>query len=95
MIGAGNVGTHLSKVLSEAGFIIKQIYSRNLLNASRCADYTGSEATDKPDEILSDADLYLFALSDKVINEFSKNHVFKNKLLVHTSGSLPSSIFSR
>ncbi|MET2985148.1 Rossmann-like and DUF2520 domain-containing protein [Aureibaculum conchae] len=85
ILGSGNVANHLTKVFYKAdGIHLQQVYARNksslnLLN-------TEIETTDNLSK-LADADVYIIAISDDSISEFSAQLNLKNKLVVHTSGS--------
>jgi predicted short-subunit dehydrogenase-like oxidoreductase (DUF2520 family) len=91
IIGAGNVATHLAKTLSGNGFVIKQIYSRTSESAAALANKLQTGFTNKTGKIDTSADMFFVALKDSVIDEVLSEIDFKNKLLVHCSGSLPLS----
>ncbi len=86
IIGNGNVATQLSKALMKSDACnLVQIYSR-----SKPDNYfieKNIETTQKLNKI-KNADLYIISISDDAISEFSKKMNFKNKLVVHTSGSV-------
>ena len=84
--GGGNVGSHLVKAFLETPNIeLLQVYNRDL-NKIKKFKYK-FPITNKLDQIV-DADVYLIAISDDAINEFSKSLNQTNKLIVHTSGSV-------
>ncbi|MDD6541708.1 MAG: DUF2520 domain-containing protein [Prevotella sp.] len=95
MIGAGNVATHLATSLMNAGHDIVQIYSRTWASASALATLAGGAATDKLDDVVTTADVYIFSLTDSVLGEIipriTKGR--ERKVMVHTAGSMPLSIF--
>ncbi len=91
-IGAGNLATRLSKALIEKGHEIVQIYSRTEDSASMLAKYLASGYTTKTEEIYKDADIYIISVSDSAYDSVLENIDFSNKLIVHTSGSLPVEI---
>ena len=88
LIGAGRVAHHLAHVLNAQHQIV-QIYSRNLDKAQHLAAQVGAEAIAEVEQLHSDLDLVIIAVSDQaiaqVIQEVHRdlNHV----LIVHTSGS--------
>ena len=86
ILGAGNVATHLFKGFSKTSEVsVVQWYNRSL---SAIQSY--ENVVDVTDDLntLKDADVYILAVSDDVIGELSSKLPFKNKLVVHTSGSV-------
>ena len=85
IIGSANVAQHLIKIIATTNNLdLVQVVVRkpdaisNLVeNHKICTDYSK----------ISSADLYIIAVSDDAINDVSLNLPFKNKLVVHTSGS--------
>lgn len=86
IIGAGNVATHLFKTFQKAENVtVLQWFNRNL------KPIEGYKKSVKITNILSelvDADIYILAISDDAISEFSKTLPIHDKLVVHTSGSV-------
>lgn len=87
-VGAGNLATRLSVELKRNGYVIDQVYSRTKTSALRLASILGAAYTTFPEEIFSDADIYFIALKDSAVDEVLPRVNFKNKLVVHCSGSL-------
>lgn len=86
LIGAGNVATHLFKSLIKLNQIsVKQWFSRDLNIITHYKNQV-----DITDDIntLTDADVYIIAVSDDAIAQVSASLPFKDKLVVHTSGSV-------
>lgn len=98
MIGAGNVATHLGEKLKFEGYDIQQIYSRTTESAKRLANIIGCLYTTDINVLENDADVYICALKDSALQELIPNIVHgKNtdkSIFLHTSGSLPVSIWS-
>lgn len=92
IIGAGNLATHLSKALRNQGHNIVQVYSRTEKSAKTLSNILETEYASSPTQITLCADLYFVALKDSVFADVLGQVDFKNKLLVHCSGSLPLSI---
>jgi len=67
-IGAGNVATNLSFTMQEAGFSIVQIYSRSINSAQTLAEKLKCGYTTNLKEITTEADLYIFAISDDALH---------------------------
>lgn len=89
LIGDGNVAVHLAKAFSKSSFIqFLQRFSRNNKN-----DPYFNNSIPKTNIIahIVKADIYVIAISDDSINQFSKDLNFTHGLVVHTSGSMPLS----
>lgn len=91
-IGAGNLATHLSTALQNAGFEIKQFYSRTEFSAKTLATQLNTQYTTQKSALTKDADIYFVALKDSVIGEVLAGIDFGDKLVVHCSGSMPLSV---
>ncbi|MFC2323153.1 MAG: Rossmann-like and DUF2520 domain-containing protein [Tannerella forsythia] len=92
-IGAGNVATHLSAAMRQAGLCICQIYSRTEKNAQRLAAEHACAWTTDTGALRSDADLYVFALKDAVLHKIVTQVSPNEGLWLHTAGSVPMDIF--
>lgn len=88
IIGAGNVATHLAKVLYNKGIEINQIYSRSVKNAKELANKVRAGYTDDIAGINLNSDLYIIAATDDAIASITNKLVLSSKILVHTSGSV-------
>ncbi len=89
IFGAGNVATHLAKVLLKHDTVqLVQMYNRNITHLKEFASTT---------EIINDlkdikqADVFIIALKDDVISDFSEKLKHFDSLIVHTSGSVSMS----
>ncbi len=91
-IGAGNVANVLAPAFSNAGLKVAQVYSRTYNNAVYLANKIGAEPLSEIKNI-NDADLYLFCVSDSVIQLILEQRSWQDKFLVHTAGSVPLNIF--
>lgn len=87
IIGSGNVAQHLVQAFAKSNEIdILQVFSRRqetiipLLDRSKII----SSYTD-----LAQADIYIIAVSDDAISKVSSQLPFENRIVVHTSGSVP------
>lgn len=87
IIGSGNVAQHLITAFLQSNEVeLIQVFSRQKEKVSHLISL---------DKIVSDyakikeADVYLIAVSDNAIAEVSAKLPFKNRLVVHTSGSMP------
>lgn len=96
-IGSGNIATHLSKAFYALGHQIVQIYSKTSANAKALADVVNTTLyTDKLENIVTTADLYLIAVSDQVITDIVQDLPSSLKgIVVHTSGATSIEILSQ
>jgi predicted short-subunit dehydrogenase-like oxidoreductase (DUF2520 family) len=86
VIGSGNVAHHLIEAFAKSKIVeVTQVFSRQKEAVSPLFDSNKiiSTYTD-----LSEADLYIIAVSDDAIAEVSSKLPFKNRLVVHTSGTV-------
>ena len=90
ILGSGNVAQHLIEVMKNTSSIdLVQVFSRNsnqlnhLLPSSKIvSDY----------QKITAADVYIISVTDNAIAEVSSQLPFKNRLVVHTSGSSDLSV---
>lgn len=94
LIGAGNLATNLSKALKAAGHEIVQIYSKTEESAGSLAAIIGCEYTTDIYNVCQDADIYIFAVKDSVVERLANcvAECVSGKLFVHTAGSMPMDI---
>lgn len=85
IIGSGNVAYHLAKAFHEQKVAVEQIFGRNDIDLKSISDELNIPYSTCN---LSDADLYIIAVSDGSISEISKIITKENCLVAHTSGSL-------
>ena len=87
ILGAGNVGTHLVKAVQSADnlSLIQWFFRDPKAIKSPIKDVEFCHDLDR----LKLADVYIIAVSDKAISDVSKQLPFENRLVVHTSGSIP------
>lgn len=92
VIGAGNLATQLSFALQSAGYEIAQVFSRTERSAQTLGEKLQTKYTNQTSSLTNDADMYIVALSDSALSEVLPNIDFKNRLVVHCSGSLPLTV---
>lgn len=86
ILGAGNVGIHLFKACNASPQIaLKQWYNRSIDVLSH---YKNDVTITNDINTLKEADVYIISVSDKAIADVSKALPFKNRLVVHTAGSV-------
>lgn len=94
LIGAGNVAWHLGPVLENAGYAVREVYSRNAKNAKALIErlYQASEKKDL-DFSESDSQLFIICVSDDAIESVVTEIALpEGAILVHTSGAQPLSL---
>lgn len=86
IFGNGNVASQLTKAFYKAkNCNLVQIYTRskpNKFTIKKNIPFTNVISK------IKNAEIYIIAISDDAISEFSKQLNFQNKLVVHTSGSV-------
>ena len=89
-VGAGNMATQLALALSNKGCRILQVYSRTIDSARQLAGRVGNNTlyTNRIADIVTDADLYIFSLSDNALPDVIEQMQPNDALWVHTAGSM-------
>ncbi|MFT7901209.1 DUF2520 domain-containing protein [Tenacibaculum ascidiaceicola] len=86
IIGGGNVATHLANAFSKTNEVsLVQMYARNIEQIQHLKEAT---PITNSIELLTEADVYIIAVSDDAIGDVSRKIEQKNGLVVHTSGSV-------
>lgn len=88
IIGSGNVATVMGKKMKEAGVKIVQVCSRNQEAGSKLAGILQASFTTDLRQVSKDGDLYILAVSDTFIQSVASKLHLKNKVIVHTAGSV-------
>lgn len=93
-IGSGNLAWHLAPALDNAGFSVREVYSRDPKNAKALVGklYEGEVKNDLSFSE-SKSRIFVIAVSDDAIESIVQEIVLpENAILVHTSGSQPLSL---
>lgn len=88
-IGAGNLAWHLAPALDNAGYAVKEVYSRNPRNAELLIErlYEAEVKTDL-DFSSSSSSVFVIAVPDDAIGEIAQEIALPEEaILVHTAGS--------
>ena len=93
ILGAGNLATQLSLALHENGIEILQVYSRTIESAGALALKVNASFTNSIKDIKREADLFIFALSDKALQPILDKLSIPVGKVVHTAGSIPVGVF--
>ncbi len=94
ILGAGNVGTHLIRRFQDSGVLVHQVFTRHI---EKNSDWEGINITDKIEDLDNEADVYILSVHDSGIEDLGNKltKIIDNQLIVHTSGTIPSSVFSK
>ena len=88
IIGSGNVATILGEKIYLAEHEVVQVFSRNITNASVLASKIGAASCNNKALLDHTADLYIISVSDSAVAEIAGWLNVKDKIVVHTAGSL-------
>ena len=94
LIGTGNVATRLGMALQAKNADIVQVFGRSKKNASILASELGCAFTTKIKQIVTDADIYIMAVSDDVISTLAAGFPLMDQLIVHTAGSISMEVLA-
>jgi predicted short-subunit dehydrogenase-like oxidoreductase (DUF2520 family) len=92
-LGSGNVATHLALAIHKTEHRIVQVYSRKKASAAVLANRLGVPYTHLVEEIIQDADLYIYAVSDDALESLVSLNIALQAMHVHTAGSVAMDIF--
>ncbi|MEO8172214.1 MAG: F420-dependent NADP oxidoreductase [Sediminibacterium sp.] len=92
IIGSGNVAAVLGKALVQKGYVISEIYSRDPAHAVQLAQQLHAKAITALEKLDKNADIYLIAVSDDALTEVAAALSLKDKLVIHTAGSVSKEI---
>ncbi len=86
-IGAGNVATVLAQAVNGKRKTV-QVYSKSISSAKKLGNILGCSFTDNLKKISREADMYIISIKDDAIDKVATKLHLKNKVVVHTSGSV-------
>jgi len=95
IIGAGNLATQLGLALHNEGYLISQVYSRSQKNASLLSKKLKAEAISDIKKLSSDSTIYIIAVKDDAIESVAKQLKLKDKIVIHTSGSVSMEVLQK
>ena len=95
IIGAGNVGTHMAKILNKQGYTIRGVCSRTTQSARTLARLFRADAWADPALVPADAQFYFLCVNDENLPDVVKKMPDTQGLVMHTSGTLPLDILNR
>lgn len=86
ILGAGNVASHLIQAFRNSEKVkVLQVYNRTKQSLDSL-DFSGNKTTDIKKIVM--ADCYIISVPDDAVSEISQKLAFKNRLVIHTSGSV-------
>ena len=88
IIGAGRLASHLGSAFYKQGLNMVQVYNRTEEKGKKLAGRIGTTFTADIHEITPNADIYILAVSDSVLVDLAAELRLKDKLVVHTSGTM-------
>ena len=89
IIGSGNLAEALARAVAESNLQLVQIYARTAERARAVATLAATRWTTQPAE-LTDADIYLVAVSDRAVAEVAAALPLPaHACVAHTAGSVP------
>lgn len=88
LIGSGNVGTILGRLIKSAGHAIVQVVGRQTMAVETLATELGALASIGTISLITDADIYIICVSDGGIIEISRELNLRDRIVVHTSGAV-------
>jgi predicted short-subunit dehydrogenase-like oxidoreductase (DUF2520 family) len=90
-IGSGNLAWNLAPVLDNAGFVVKEVYSRNARHAELLTQRLyQAEVKATLDFSTSSSSIFFVAVNDDSIEEIAREIILPDEaILAHTSGSVP------
>jgi predicted short-subunit dehydrogenase-like oxidoreductase (DUF2520 family) len=91
IIGSGHLAWHLAPALDNAGYSVKEVYSRHPTHAEALtARLYQAEVKATLDFSTSDSNVFIIAVSDDAIADIAREIILPEEaILVHTSGSQP------
>lgn len=94
LIGAGHVAGHLGKGLHQAGFKIRQVFSRKGANAQILAKEVDAEPITDLSNAATDAAIYLFAVRDDALAPLADKLHAPDAVVLHTAGSVHGDVLA-
>jgi predicted short-subunit dehydrogenase-like oxidoreductase (DUF2520 family) len=94
IIGSGNLAWHLAPALDNAGYIVKEVYSRNPKHAEELTERLyQAEVKATLDFSTSESMIFIICVSDDSIQDIVREIILPGEsFLLHTSGSQPLNI---
>ncbi len=95
LIGTGRVSWNLGNALKNKGINILEVVGRSFEKVNQLSEKFQSKAVTDFKQINPNADLYILAVSDDVIEEVASQMPFVKGIVVHTSGMKDSVVLAK
>ncbi len=92
LLGSGNTATVLAKMIVKAEHEVVQVWSRNFDHAKALAAKVHAQPIAALEEITSEADICIMAVTDAAIPQLAKQLHLRRKILLHTAGSVSKDV---
>ena len=92
VVGSGNVATHLTIALHNAGCTVRQVLSRSYDHAQRLAMRVDAVPIDNPLRLDEDIDVCLLCVGDDALYDLALDLRLRDSIVLHTSGTTPAPI---
>ncbi len=94
IIGAGNLAWHLGPALDNAGYAVREVFSRNSKNARKLTERLyDAQVAESLDFSASPSKIFLVCVPDDAIEAVVREMILPdNSILIHTSGSKPRQV---
>ncbi len=94
IIGTGNVATVLGKLIISKGHQVIEVVGRNQKNTNALAKILNATGNVNFENITEEGDIYMIAVVDTAIEIVANKLFLKNKLIVHTAGSVSINVLN-
>ena len=95
VVGAGNLAAHLVPALASAGVTIVEVISRSMASASLLAEPLGIPCHTDFMRLSPESQAVILAVPDDAIVPVLAKTGISGKVMIHTSGSVPVSVFDK
>ncbi|MDB5211894.1 MAG: hypothetical protein JWQ30_2721 [Sediminibacterium sp.] len=92
IIGSGNVATVMGRILVKNGDTIAEVYSHDAVHATELSQLLHAKPVADIAMLDGNSNLYLLAVTDDALAEVAAQLSLKDKLVVHTAGSISKEI---
>ncbi len=97
VVGVGALGSSVAYWLKKAGIRLSGVFDKRKERAEQIAKLTSTTAFPALQTIIEKVDVAIFCVKDdslfSIVDELTELYPFNAKHLIHTSGSIPSTIF--
>ena len=95
LLGSGNTATVLGRLIQKCGHKVMQVVSRDLEHAKQLANLLETDYDSINAPSYKDADIYIVALHDHVLEGLDRFPGLKNKFIVHNAAGVSMNVLSK